>query len=205
MSNKNQKIREALSKKLSFQQQLPPSEYWSDQRFLLFEQNIPQPTDDSVMLGFLRHTSLINKKQKQYIQDTLGVSEGIQQKWELDFENHMRSFWNKSPVLVESDPRQQMLNSSQKFFPELPNKIAETLADLKTRAAKIATEITSEKNKKKLILAESDLINLYTDRFTKTIPRYTDLLTMILSHGLITDILIGDDKNRYFVLNSLLR
>jgi len=192
-------IKDIFAKKLSFQQSLKESENWNEQRFKLYEYSPVKATNDMVMLGFIRHNTIVTEQQKEYLANKVGIPVGIQQKWELKLENHLRDFWQQAKSSSKVETQSEIINEKDEM-PIFPMTIGDLLKNLYKTAGTEATEVQLDKNSNQVIISELDMIDLYSRELKQSVNSYKDLLDFLEINNKIKQIIISESKNRYFVL-----
>lgn len=181
-----------------FQNSLKEGDVWTQEKFDLFQDIPASPSNQEAMLGFIRHITMFTHEQKDYLSNKVSIPVGIQQKYQLALEESLHDLWFGIESGSQATQR-EIVNNDDSNFPEI-DFLDQLLEKLYQASIIDAKEVGLKSVKDKKIIAEINFIDLFANHLSQHLSGYQELLDYLITSKKITDTLIDEDKNRYFVL-----
>lgn len=177
MSNTERGYYEALA---SFQLDLKDSQNWNENEFEYFSKNY-RPHDkshDLIMLGFIRHLTLIRDEERNYLSDNLRIPEGIQSNWSTKLQQTLNEFWQDPEISSTKSLEIVRANRNRSKMPSVETGIINKIVDKLKQAKENAVD-------KKIQVADID-VSLFE-------VAIVDFVNEVLQKSLSTEISVNSD------------
>lgn len=145
----------------SFQLELKKDVAWNENEFQYFlkEYRPHDKSNDLVMLGFIRHLTLIKDKERDYLRQTLRVPEGTQSNWTIKLQKALELVWRDTEINSVKSAEVIRGNRNRNKMPSVEtgviNKIVENLKKAKEVSdAKDAGKIAVDLSEYELVISE---------------------------------------------------
>ena len=202
MTENNNKKRAAYEAICAYQLSLEDSQNWNEDEFNQFKANY-QPHNKSheqVMLGFIRHITLIKNKQRDLLSNELRIPEGIQSKWVIALQRALKDFWQNPEISSTRSLEILRSNKNRSQMPSLDTSVVRKIVELmqEKKAEEELSLVEEEPTGIDFSLYESVLIEYLNDVITQAFE--TEIKTSEADDAVIKE---GIDNKLQSTLDSL--